>query len=89
MSRAERVSERVFEFIDGFSSAMAEEYLAERDRWVTSIAAAREETVRSILRERRSTPRSRAGPTDWVTGRTRPAEWPNSGHAHSTARTGR
>ncbi|MET7899751.1 PucR family transcriptional regulator [Streptomyces mirabilis] len=48
-AQMKRVSETLFEFIDGFSSGMAEEYLAERDRWVTSSAAAREETVRSIL----------------------------------------
>ncbi|MFC1401157.1 MULTISPECIES: CdaR family transcriptional regulator [Streptacidiphilus] len=50
-AQMKRVSETLFEFIDGFSSGMAEEYLAERDRWVTSSAAAREETVRSILEQ--------------------------------------
>lgn len=44
-----RISAMLFQFINGFSSRMAEEYLAEHDRWVTSTAAAREETVRAIL----------------------------------------
>ncbi|MFH8802126.1 PucR family transcriptional regulator [Streptomyces sp. NPDC017936] len=44
-----RISELLFGFIDGFSSRMTAEYLAEHDRWLTSGAAAREETVRTIL----------------------------------------
>jgi DNA-binding PucR family transcriptional regulator len=44
-----RVSELLFDFVDAFSSRMTAEYLSEHDRWVTSGAAAREETVRSIL----------------------------------------
>ncbi|EXU68081.1 hypothetical protein Z951_11605 [Streptomyces sp. PRh5] len=44
-----RVSELLFDFVDTFSSRMTAEYLSEHDRWVTSGAAAREETVRSIL----------------------------------------
>ncbi|MFB9465565.1 PucR family transcriptional regulator [Streptomyces cinereospinus] len=43
------LSSMLFRFINGFSSHMAEEYLAEHDRWVTSTAAAREATVRAIL----------------------------------------
>lgn len=43
------VSEDLFRFIDSFADAMVLEYLAERDRWVTSAAAARAETVRRIL----------------------------------------
>lgn len=45
------VSEDLFRFIDSFADAMVLEYLAERDRWVTSAAAARDETVRRILSE--------------------------------------
>ncbi|MEV0848387.1 helix-turn-helix domain-containing protein [Streptomyces sp. NPDC049954] len=44
-----QLSDTLFDFIDGFSSRMTEEYLAEHDRWITSSAAARQETVRSIL----------------------------------------
>ncbi|MEU3735108.1 helix-turn-helix domain-containing protein [Streptomyces sp. NPDC033538] len=44
-----RVSELLFGFVDEFSSRMTAEYLAEHDRWLTSGAAAREETVRTIL----------------------------------------
>lgn len=44
-----RVSDTLFCFIDGFSSRMTEEYMAEHDRWVTSRAAARQEAVRAIL----------------------------------------
>ena len=47
-----RTSELLFEYIDDFASSMASEYLAERDRWVTSAAAEREELVRAILDER-------------------------------------
>ena len=43
------VSEQLFGYIDEFSGSMATEYLNERDRWVTSAAAAREEVVRSLL----------------------------------------
>ncbi|MGW1295419.1 PucR family transcriptional regulator [Streptomyces sp. NPDC002533] len=52
---AERADEfrRLFDllltFMDAFSSRMTAEYSAEHDRWVTSGAAAREETVRTIL----------------------------------------
>ncbi|WP_420309192.1 PucR family transcriptional regulator [Streptomyces sp. YS-B37] len=44
-----RISEVLFAFVDEFSSRMNAEYLAEHDRWVTSGAAAREETVRLVL----------------------------------------
>jgi len=43
------VSEQLFDYIDEFSGSMAGEYINERDRWVTSAAAAREEAVRSLL----------------------------------------
>lgn len=45
----ERVSEVLFAFIDVYSSTMAEEYLAEHDRWITSAAADRAEVVRRLL----------------------------------------
>ena len=38
-----RTSDMLFEYIDDFASSMAAEYLAERDRWVTSAAAERDE----------------------------------------------
>ncbi|MER7841543.1 helix-turn-helix domain-containing protein [Streptomyces sp. NPDC096040] len=44
-----RISELLFGLVDEFSSRMTAEYLAEHDRWLTSGAAAREETVRAIL----------------------------------------
>lgn len=44
-----RTSELLFKFIDDFASTMTTEYLTERDRWVASAAAAREEVVRAIL----------------------------------------
>ncbi|MET7743356.1 helix-turn-helix domain-containing protein [Streptomyces sp. NPDC005385] len=44
-----RISESLFAFVDEFSSRMTSEYLDEHDRWLTSGAAAREETVRAIL----------------------------------------
>src|SRR3546814_12136551 len=44
-----RTSDMLFEYIDDFASSMATEYLSERDRWVTSAAAEREEIVHSIL----------------------------------------
>jgi hypothetical protein len=44
-----RTSDLLFEYIDDFASSMASEYLTERDRWVTSAAAEREELVHSIL----------------------------------------
>jgi DNA-binding PucR family transcriptional regulator len=43
------VSEQLFDYIDEFSGSMASEYINERDRWVTSAAAAREEVVRGLL----------------------------------------
>jgi hypothetical protein len=43
------VSEDLFAYIDSFSDAMVVEFLAERDRWITSAAAARAETVRQII----------------------------------------
>jgi len=45
----ERTSTLLFAYIDLFSSSMAEEYLAEHDRWVTSAAAERAELVRDLL----------------------------------------
>ena len=44
-----RTSNLLFEYIDDFASSMATEYLTERDRWVASAAAEREEMVRAIL----------------------------------------
>lgn len=43
------VSEDLFGYIDSFSDAMVVEFLAERDRWITTAAAARAETVRQII----------------------------------------
>ncbi|TKG70984.1 PucR family transcriptional regulator [Prauserella endophytica] len=43
------VSEDLFGYIDAFSGSMVTEFLAERDRWITSAAAARAETVNQIL----------------------------------------
>ncbi|GAA4558307.1 hypothetical protein [Pseudonocardia xishanensis] len=43
------VSEDLFRYIDSFSDSMVVEFLAERDRWITSAAAARDETVRHVL----------------------------------------
>lgn len=43
------VSEDLFGYIDAFSGSMVVEFLAERDRWITSAAAARAETVNQIL----------------------------------------
>lgn len=43
------VTDELFTFVDGFADAMTREYLAEYDRWTTSAAATRAETVRSIL----------------------------------------
>ncbi|MEU3297000.1 helix-turn-helix domain-containing protein [Streptomyces longwoodensis] len=56
-----RISELLFDFVDKFSSRMTAEYLAEHDRWLTSGAAAREETVRTILDGR---PVRQAGASD-------------------------
>jgi DNA-binding PucR family transcriptional regulator len=50
------VSEQLFDYIDEFSGSMASEYLNERDRWVTSAAAAREEVVRNLLEGKTSEP---------------------------------
>ncbi|MDX6741676.1 PucR family transcriptional regulator [Actinocorallia sp. A-T 12471] len=44
-----RTSALLFEYVDGFSSSMATEYLSEHDRWVTSAAAERAELVRQII----------------------------------------
>ena len=49
VAEMERISELLFSFIDVYSSRMAEEYLAEHDRWVTSAAAERAEMVRRLL----------------------------------------
>lgn len=45
----QRISELLFEFFDDYACRMAEEYLSERDRWISSAAAARFETARAIL----------------------------------------
>ncbi|WP_328609715.1 helix-turn-helix domain-containing protein [Amycolatopsis sp. NBC_00345] len=44
-----QVSDELFRFVDGLSDGMAQEYLAEYDRWVTSAAATRAATVRALL----------------------------------------
>lgn len=44
-----RITETLFGHMDVFSSYMTAEYLVEHDRWTTSGAAVREETVRRIL----------------------------------------
>lgn len=43
------ISEGLFRYIDEFSADMAETYLAERERWTVSAAAAKAETVRQLL----------------------------------------
>ena len=43
------ITDELFTFVDGFADAMTREYLAEYDRWTTSAAAIRAETVRSVL----------------------------------------
>ncbi|GAA2851109.1 helix-turn-helix domain-containing protein [Pseudonocardia halophobica] len=43
------VTDELFRYVDGFADAMTREYLAEYDRWTTSAAAARAETVRAVL----------------------------------------
>jgi hypothetical protein len=43
------VSDELFRFVDGFSDGMAQEYLAEYHRWVTSAAATRAAAVRALL----------------------------------------
>ncbi|MEI4274191.1 helix-turn-helix domain-containing protein [Klenkia sp. LSe6-5] len=45
----QQVSERLFDYIDEFAGSMAAEFVIERDRWVTSAAAAREEAVRALI----------------------------------------
>lgn len=54
----QRISELLFEFFDSYASRMAEEYLSERDRWISSAAAARAETARSILAGEAVNPRT-------------------------------
>ncbi|GAA1845772.1 helix-turn-helix domain-containing protein [Pseudonocardia ailaonensis] len=39
----------LFRYVDGFADSMTQEYLAEYDRWATSAAAARAQTVRALL----------------------------------------
>ncbi|MEJ2871237.1 helix-turn-helix domain-containing protein [Actinomycetospora sp. OC33-EN08] len=43
------VTDELFVYIDGFAGAMTREYLTEYDRWTTSAAATRAQTVRAIL----------------------------------------
>ena len=43
------ISAGLFRYIDEFSADMAETYLAERERWTVSAAAAKAETIRQIL----------------------------------------
>lgn len=51
-----RISELLLLFTDEFASRMTAEYQAEHDRWLTSGAAAREETVRALLAGRAVAP---------------------------------
>ena len=46
-----QITELMLEFFDVFSDKVACEYLAERDRWVSTAAAARKELVRALLAE--------------------------------------
>ncbi|MBC2644174.1 MULTISPECIES: CdaR family transcriptional regulator [unclassified Rhodococcus (in: high G+C Gram-positive bacteria)] len=43
------ITDVLFDYIDDFSGEMAGEYISERDRWMASAAAARDEAVRQIL----------------------------------------
>jgi hypothetical protein len=43
------VSDELFDFVDGFADSMAREFLSEYDRWTTSAAATRAETVNAVL----------------------------------------
>lgn len=45
------ISDEMFDYVDGFSGALAAAYLAERGRWMTSAAATQGEAVRQILGE--------------------------------------
>ncbi|HVW40628.1 MAG TPA: helix-turn-helix domain-containing protein [Amycolatopsis sp.] len=45
----ELVSRVLFEFVNSFSAGVGEAYHEEEERWVTSAAAARDETVQAIL----------------------------------------
>ncbi|MGW7824535.1 PucR family transcriptional regulator [Streptomyces puniciscabiei] len=49
LAETQRVNERLFDHIDMHASVMAEEYIAERDRWSQSKAAARRKLVDRIL----------------------------------------
>lgn len=45
----QRISDVLFDYIDEFSGSMVTHYISERDRWMASAAAARDEAVRRIL----------------------------------------
>jgi hypothetical protein len=45
------VSEQLFEYFDDFCGSIVDAYIHERDRWMTSAAAARDEAVRQILND--------------------------------------
>ncbi|MER6573351.1 helix-turn-helix domain-containing protein [Streptomyces sp. NPDC001093] len=49
LSETQRINERLFDHVDMHASVMAEEYIAERDRWSQSKAAARRALVDRIL----------------------------------------
>ncbi|MGX7728311.1 PucR family transcriptional regulator [Rhodococcus sp. 2H158] len=45
----QRISDVLFDYIDEFSGPMVTHYINERDRWMASAAAARDEAVRRVL----------------------------------------
>ncbi|GAA2419890.1 hypothetical protein GCM10010404_92880 [Nonomuraea africana] len=53
LAESHRVSELLFSYADAHASRMAEEYIAERDRWQASTEAARRRIVDDILAGRR------------------------------------
>ncbi|MET7332139.1 helix-turn-helix domain-containing protein [Nonomuraea sp. NPDC005650] len=56
LAESHRVSELLFSYADAHASRMAEEYIAERDRWQASTEAARRRIVDDILGGRRVDP---------------------------------
>ncbi|WP_345433773.1 PucR family transcriptional regulator [Actinoallomurus vinaceus] len=52
-AESHRVSELLFSYADAHASRMAEEYIAERDRWQASTEAARRRIVEDVLAGRR------------------------------------
>jgi len=43
------VSDELFDYVDAFTDRMTRTYLEEHERWITSVAAARVETVHAVL----------------------------------------